>query len=369
MSDPYISEVKYLGAAKVDFIEIAVDAGTDVSDLTVTIYNASGTVRSTNSLSGSSFNTMSGKDVYVIEQATSSTFSGLHKFGGVALSENGTVYQFISFQDNGATINARAGAANGLTSTDVGLAGSGQSLETRDGGATYSTQADPTKGSIPCLTRGTRIRTDQGMVKVEDLTPGMRLETIDGTFAPLRLVLKTCVSRKDLIKDAHLAPVRISAGALGVGLPTCDLLVSRQHRMLVSSGIAQRMFGEASVLVAAVRLTELPGIFVDTDVPGVEYFHLLLDQHHIIFAEGAPTESFFVGDQIKSTLSQEVRQEIHRLFPETAEPGHSDIPARPIPQREQQKRLIARHAKNARDVLVGFTPAQQTPVYAGLRLA
>ena len=49
-------------------------------------------------------------------------------------------------------------------------------------------------------------------------------------------------------------------GALGNGLPRRDLLVSRQHRMLVRSSIAGRMFGDKEVLVAAHHLTALPGV-------------------------------------------------------------------------------------------------------------
>ena len=65
MSDPYISEVKYLGSANQDFIEVVVDAGTDVSGIVVTVYHADGTVRSTNELETLA-TTIAGKDVYLI---------------------------------------------------------------------------------------------------------------------------------------------------------------------------------------------------------------------------------------------------------------------------------------------------------------
>ncbi len=52
MPDPYFSEIKYLGGRNLDFIEVAVDANTDVSDLVITIYLADGTTRTTNTLAG-----------------------------------------------------------------------------------------------------------------------------------------------------------------------------------------------------------------------------------------------------------------------------------------------------------------------------
>ena len=107
MPDPYISEVKYLGAGSVDFIEIAVDAGTDVSSFNITVYNPAGTVRTENALLtlvGTEF----GQDIYVLDAATSPTFNGLHKNGAVSLSDGTTVFQFISFDDRATPMVAMA---------------------------------------------------------------------------------------------------------------------------------------------------------------------------------------------------------------------------------------------------------------------
>lgn len=80
MITPYFSELKYLGGPSTDFIEIAVPEGMDVSNLTVTVYNENGGVRTVNAL-GALVNTVAGRDVYVIDTATSATFNGLHKLG------------------------------------------------------------------------------------------------------------------------------------------------------------------------------------------------------------------------------------------------------------------------------------------------
>ena len=155
----------------------------------------------------------------------------------------------------------------------------------------------------------------------------------------------------DLRANPKRLPVCILAGALGEGLPSRDLLVSRQHRMLVNSKIALRMFNSPEVLIPAIKLTALPGIFVDETIEEVEYFHLLFDRHEVIFAEGAPTESLFTGPEALKSLSAAARREIFDIFPELENTTHSPDPARLIPQGRQQAQLVARHLKNDKPLL------------------
>lgn len=356
MPDPYLSEVKYLGGPSVDFIEVAVDAGTDVSNLVVTIYNANGTIRSSNSLAGMSFTTAYGKDIYIIDTITSSSFDGVAKWDGVALSQGSTVYSFVSFTDNAADITATEGPASGLTSTEIGQSGGGSSLETTNGGTSYVSQPSPTPGTIPCLTNGTRVETDKGQVLVEDLQLGARILCADGSYSVLKMVLRKAVAQAEFQMNEKLAPVRITAGALGRGLPQVDLLVSRQHRMLMQSRIVERMFNVPSVLVAAIRMVDIPGIYVDQNADDLEYFHLLLDSHSVIFAEGAPTESFLAGPQILENLPADVVDEMNLLFPQFSQTDVTPEPARLIPKGKLQKQLVARHRCNKKGVLEKFDP-------------
>lgn len=221
-------------------------------------------------------------------------------------------------------------------------------------GATLGSYQSHTTGwnyeDIVCLTRGTLVETSAGPVAVENLRPGDQVCLAGGGTAPLRLALSRRISGYELARQPSLRPVRLMAGAMGGGLPMRDLLVSRQHRMVVKSRIAKRMFGQDEVLVAAIRLTELPGIFIDEQVGDVEYFHLVFDRHEVIFAEGSATESLYFGAQTIKSLRQEARAEITALFPEINTPGWVCQAALMIPPLAQQKRLARRHAKNRQDL-------------------
>lgn len=207
----------------------------------------------------------------------------------------------------------------------------------------YDGQPDP----VVCFTIGTLIETDQGNKPVEELAVGDMICTMDDGYQPIRWIGSTRRDAVDLAHEPKLRPVRIRAGALGNGLPKRDLMVSRQHRVLVKSKIAQRMFGAEEILVPANKLVGLPGIGIADDIDDVTYFHILFDRHQVIFSEDAPTESLFTGPEALKSVPHEARKEIERLFPEITDPDFTTEPARVIPEKGMDiKKLIARHRKD-----------------------
>lgn len=353
MADPFLSELKYRGSPSQDFIEVAVDAGMDVSELVVTVYRSNGTIRSTVPLADLSFTTSEGKDVYVIDRDSTDAFDRLRQSDAVSLSDTDTVFSFVSFDDTPNPVTASEGPAAGLTSTEIGSAGRGASLQTTDGGASYEVETSPNPGTIPCLAAGTRIETMHGMMRVEDLTPGVEIAMLDGSCRPLLHVMSRKIVRSEFEANPKLSPVRIRKGALGNGLPIRDLLVSRQHRMLVSSPIVTRMFDVPQVLVAAIRLTGLPGIDVDESAREITYYHLVFEAHEVIFAEGAPTESILLGTEAFKLLPDAAVTEMRTLFPDLVR-SLPQVSAHVIPDRHRQSRLVLRHGANNRALLASF---------------
>ncbi|WP_236635847.1 Hint domain-containing protein [Paracoccus aminophilus] len=199
-----------------------------------------------------------------------------------------------------------------------------------------------------CFCRGTLIRTARGEIAVENLRPGDMILTADRGYQPLRWIGSKALSAELLSVFPTLRPVRIAAGALGQNLPARDLYVSRQHRVLISSKIAGRLFGETEILVAAKSLTELDGIDLIEPTDGVEYFHLLFDQHEVIFSEGARTESLYTGDEALKAVDPAARAEIIALFPELIEARRTSAPVRPIITGKALRSLTRRHREKSR---------------------
>lgn len=159
---------------------------------------------------------------------------------------------------------------------------------------------------LACFLRGTRIETAEGMVAVEDLTDGMLISTMDRGLQPVLRVLSKTVGAR-----GPLAPVRIETGVLGNDRP---LLVSPHHRMLVTGWRAEILTGEVEVLAHAIDLVDDRRVRIEPQAE-VEYFHLLFDRHEIIFAEGAPTESYHPFASDAGDVSPRTLDEIEAIFP------------------------------------------------------
>ncbi len=164
-----------------------------------------------------------------------------------------------------------------------------------------------TVNTVPCFVAGTSIHTPDGLTPVEDLRPGDLVLTRDDGARPLRWS-----GSRTVAAEGDFAPIHFSAGALG---DHGALTLSPQHRVLVSDGISEMLFGEAEVLIAAKDLVNDHSI---RRQPGgsVTYVHLLFDHHQVIWSEGLATESFLPGPQVLQQFEQDTLGEICALFPE-----------------------------------------------------
>lgn len=199
---------------------------------------------------------------------------------------------------------------------------------------------------VPCFVAGTWIVTQRGEVKVENLAVGDLIWTVDHGMQPIRWAGKRFMSPRQLETNPGLLPIRIRAGALGDEYPEHDLIVSPQHRVLVRSKIAQRMFGCPELLVAAKQLLEVDGIDIVESPEGLTYYHLLLDRHELIIANGALTETLYTGPQALNGVGVAARHEIYAIFPELRDAAHVTEPARPLITGRRGRQLASRHAKH-----------------------
>lgn len=204
--------------------------------------------------------------------------------------------------------------------------------------------------ALPCFTAETRITTESGPVAAIDLAVGDMVLTSDNGLQPVRWKGSRTITKAELTADPKLRPIRIRAGALGQSTPAKDLLVSPQHRIMVRSQIAQRMFGTDEVLVAAKQLCGMDGIDVVEVLEDVTYVHILFDAHQIIYSNGAWTESLYTGPEALKAVGSSALTEIYTIFPELRN-GAPHAAARPILQGRLARTMATRHLKNAKPLV------------------
>ncbi|WP_172331587.1 Hint domain-containing protein [Mangrovicoccus sp. HB161399] len=161
---------------------------------------------------------------------------------------------------------------------------------------------------IPCFTPGTMIDTGKGPVPVEQLRPGDRLRTADAGFQPVLWTAQSSLGPTDLAARPEARPVLIRPGGL-VPLSR-PILVSPQHCMVAE-------FGGREHFVRARHLTGLPGGMAEAQhgLEPVTYVHVMLPAHHVIFADGARTESLWPGPMAVAMLPAAERAALIRLMP------------------------------------------------------
>lgn len=202
-----------------------------------------------------------------------------------------------------------------------------------------------------CFTQGSMIQTPHGLRAVETLQAGEHVVTLDNGLQPIIWVGHTQLEPDYITRIPHKWPIAIKRNALGIDAPNRDLLVSPQHRILVKSQIAKRMFETDEVLVAAKHLQDIPGIDPICPDKGVTYWHILLPQHDLVLSNGAWTESFFPGAYSLRTLTPETRAELQDVYPEIANPDFTPRPARRMLTGREGRKLAQRHAKNCKPLI------------------
>jgi len=180
----------------------------------------------------------------------------------------------------------------------------------RDGAAGDS--GDGVSSTVPydqlvvCFASGTHILTPEGERPVETLCVRDMACTLDHGPQPIRWI-----GRIDIESPAEEdKPIEFKAGSLGQGRPLRPLAVSPQHRMLV------RLPTGEECLAPAKAFLDQPGVRRKSGTRRVTYYHLFLERHAVLIAEGAMAESFFPGSYVLSKCEADMHRELSRAFPD-----------------------------------------------------
>ena len=157
---------------------------------------------------------------------------------------------------------------------------------------------------VTCFTPETLISTPRGDTLIEHLCVGDLVNTADNGPQPIRWIGQRDLDLRELHNAPNLRPVLIKTDVLGNHAP---LLVSQQHGLV----IGDRQLVRAKHLAATTA-----GTRIAQGKRKVRYIHLMFDAHQIIFANGAPCESFYPGPLSLGMLDANASAELFEIFPE-----------------------------------------------------
>jgi hypothetical protein len=139
------------------------------------------------------------------------------------------------------------------------------------------------KGQNSCFLLGTQIKTTKGEINIEELRIGDNVLTAGGEVKPIKFIGRRNVSREPTQPWQDDGPVKISRLAIDGKAPHSDLYVSPQHAIYIDN-----------MLISVKYLVN--GVTIVTDAKqealSLTYFHIELDTHEAILAEGLAVESF-----------------------------------------------------------------------------
>jgi hypothetical protein len=136
-----------------------------------------------------------------------------------------------------------------------------------------------------CLLRGTRILTSRGVERIENVSIGDLVVTTRGE-KPIKWIGRQHFSQGRSVRwPDSVHPIRVSRSALADNVPNSDLYLSPMHALLIDEVLI-----EVKDLVNGISITRS----VPEGMADIEYFHIELETHEVVLAEGAPVETLLV---------------------------------------------------------------------------
>lgn len=181
--------------------------------------------------------------------------------------------------------------------------------------STHNQLMDQPAGVVS-LVHGTRLMTYSGDVNVEQLRVGDEILTRDNGTQKVLWIGQKRICGTQMFAKPSLRPIRLRAGSLRSGQPDSDLIVSGEQQVLLNGKRAREMFHEDEVLISARDLVDERRVVIDYTVRDIVYYHILVQNHEVVWANGVPSESFHPANTDIASLDSEQRDPLFLRYPQ-----------------------------------------------------
>jgi len=174
------------------------------------------------------------------------------------------------------------------------------------------------EGAFAALARGTILATEQGPVAIEDLVPGVKVETRDAGYQPLMWIGTTTIAPNLPLAHIPARLFRIPVDSFGPSRPMPDLMLAPHARLLHRSPKMRELFGYDSAVTPVTAFEDGYSVIRVAPASPVAVYHLAFRDHHVLRANGLEIESFHPGQELVRQLSGESLRLFMSFFPHIA---------------------------------------------------
>lgn len=193
------------------------------------------------------------------------------------------------------------------------------SWRTQSGATAYDTIFAPAipvvEAACSSLARGALVSTVQGHVAVEDLEPGMMVNTNDHGPLMLKWVGSYDMSPREAQANERARMFRITADAFGLNKPGQDIMLAPRAHVLLRDAACKPMFGLEKAFAPVRAFEDGMNVISVTPMSPVSLFNIAFDRQATISVNGIEIESYHPGPYGETLMDDEMMYALLRLFP------------------------------------------------------
>lgn len=171
------------------------------------------------------------------------------------------------------------------------------------------------ESAFVAMARGTLLASEDGPVAVEDLLPGMRVETRDAGFQTVMWVGTTGLAAQTPLAHMPARLFRVPVDSFGPSRPMPDLMLAPHARLLHRSSKLRNLSPDEAALTPITAFEDGYSVIRVAPVSPVNTYHIAFKEHHILRANGLEVESYHPGSDITRQIGGESLRQFLSLFP------------------------------------------------------
>ncbi|MEM8632382.1 MAG: Hint domain-containing protein [Pseudomonadota bacterium] len=171
------------------------------------------------------------------------------------------------------------------------------------------------EAAFGAFSHGTLIDSADGPVAVEDLVPGMLVQTRAKGLEPIVWIGSMTLAPIATAAAFGARLIRLTDGRFGDGRPRRDLVLGPHARVLRRSPGCLPLFGTDSAFAPVAALVDGVSIIELTPASPVRVFHIGLRGQQILYSSGVEVESYHPGRREAWGVSASLQPIFMSLFP------------------------------------------------------